>query len=103
MDGMREVLEELRSMRLEMRELRERIMLLEHGKQEDTLKKEVISKFNRNKKDIIKQRIFDLMDRFSIAEIKDIIVDQKKYCSKATFYRYVEELKKEQKPQESYI
>lgn len=67
----------------------------EYPIQHDPLKAEVINKFKRNKKRIIKKKILETIksETLSIPEIKEIIVDQYKYCSKASFYRYIEELK----------
>jgi hypothetical protein len=61
----------------------------------DPLKKEIINKLNRNKKELIKSKILELVDleRYSIPEIKEVLVDKEKYCSKATFYRYLDEIK----------
>jgi hypothetical protein len=60
------------------------------------LENEVISKFKRNKKRMIKNKILETIkdSALSIPEIKEVVVDQFKYCSKATFYRYIEELKR---------
>ncbi|MCK5026747.1 MAG: hypothetical protein KAS15_09195, partial [Nanoarchaeota archaeon] len=64
---------------------------------EDKLKKEVIHKFRRHKKEIIKNKIMESvrLKRVMLPELKEIIVDQMVYCSKATFYRYYDELRKE--------
>lgn len=64
---------------------------------EDKLKKEVIHKFRRHKKEIIKNKIMETvrLKRVMLPELKEIIVDQMVYCSKATFYRYYDELRKE--------
>ncbi len=61
----------------------------------DPLQAEVINKFKRNKKRLIKNKILETIKSriLSIPEIKEVIVDQNKYCSKASFYRYIEELK----------
>jgi len=61
----------------------------------DKLKQEMLSKVKRNRKGIIKTKILELIEteRYSIPEIKESIVDQDNYCSKATFYRYISELK----------
>lgn len=61
----------------------------------DRLKQEMISKVKRNRRSIIKAKILELIEteRYSIPEIKEVIVDHDKYCSKATFYRYISELK----------
>jgi DNA-binding transcriptional regulator WhiA len=62
----------------------------------DPLKAEIINKFRRNKKLMIKNKIIETIryTQLSVPEIKEIVVDQHNYCSKATFYRYIEELKK---------
>ena len=46
------------------------------------------------RKDLIKQKIIELANnqQLTIPEIKDILVDKEGYCSKATFYRYIERL-----------
>ena len=93
---------EFKKLHGDMEELKQRISRLETQPQ-DRLKVEVMTKFNRNKKNIIKKKIMDLMDRLEVAEIKDVIVDQQRYCSKATFYRYVEEIKKIEVKSEYYI
>jgi hypothetical protein len=61
----------------------------------DPLQAEVITKFKRNKRRLIKNKILETVKQkeLSIPEIKEIVVDQYKYCSKASFYRYIEELK----------
>lgn len=61
----------------------------------DPLRAEVITKFKRNKKLILKNKILEVIksNLLSIPELKDVIVDQYRYCSKASFYRYIEELK----------
>lgn len=61
------------------------------------LQKEVLTKFKRNKKRIIKNKILETIKfkNLSIPEIKEIIVDQMNYCSKASFYRYIEELNRQ--------
>jgi hypothetical protein len=59
------------------------------------LEKEVMKKFNRSKKDIIKHKILEVVktQQITIPELKEVIVDQEEYCSKASFYRYLEEIK----------
>ncbi len=53
----------------------------------------------RHKKEIILQEIMLQISTTNLAlkELKKEFVDRRKYCSKATFYRYVQELKKERK------
>jgi regulator of replication initiation timing len=54
-----------------------------------------IAKLNKKRKIIIQNRIHMLAGQnLPLPEIKDIIVEQEGLCSKATFYRYVEKLKK---------
>ncbi len=59
------------------------------------LEREVMKKFNRSKKYIIKHKILEVVKtrQVTIPELKEIIVDQEEYCSKASFYRYLEEMK----------
>ena len=66
-------------------------------KKEDKLKKEVMHKFRRHKKEMIKHKVMETIrtKRLLLPELKEIIVDQMAYCSKATFYRYYDELRKE--------
>jgi predicted RNase H-like nuclease (RuvC/YqgF family) len=60
------------------------------------LKNELMRGLSRNRKKLIKQRLLGLIEegKYSIPELKEIVVDEKNYCSKASFYRYIEELKK---------
>ncbi|MBN1502895.1 hypothetical protein JW930_05090 [Candidatus Woesearchaeota archaeon] len=57
----------------------------------------LIRKIKRNKRIIIKNRILELADekKYSLPEMKDVIVDHEKLCSKATFYRYADKLTQE--------
>jgi hypothetical protein len=65
----------------------------------DSLKEELLKSYERNKKNIIKQQILTEARKGSFTKIslRDIVVDQKKYCSKATFYRYLDELELERR------
>lgn len=67
----------------------------EMSSRKDPIKTEFVKKIQRNKKSIIKQKILDLISfkQLTVPELKEIIVDQNEYCSKASFYRYYEELK----------
>jgi hypothetical protein len=60
------------------------------------LEKEMQNKFNRNKRNILKHKILDIVGSRSITigELKDILVDEQAYCSRATFYRYLDSLVK---------
>lgn len=65
----------------------------------DPLEKEIIKSVAKNKKTIIKQKILAIASkqRTTSKNVKEIIVDKYRYCSKATFYRYLSELKRQQK------
>ena len=82
------------------RRLREEVSQLSRkveSNNEDKLKKEVMHKFRRHKKEMIKHKVIETarLKRMTLPELKEIIVDQMGYCSKATFYRYYDELRKE--------
>ena len=72
---------------------------------EERIEEEEIERFHlpkqaiKHKKEIIKQEILLQISTTNIAlkELKREFVDRRKYCSKASFYRYVKELKIEQK------
>jgi hypothetical protein len=51
---------------------------------------------SQNKKDWVKQKIMDVVERMDVDMIglKTRFVDEKKYCSRATLYRHVKELQK---------
>lgn len=58
----------------------------------------IIRRFNRKRKSIIQNRIQNLASRnLSISDIKEIIVEQEQLCSRASFYRYINNLKNKQK------
>ena len=56
----------------------------------------LLKKFNKKRRVITLNRIQALAsdNKLTISEIKEIIVENENLCSKATFYRYVEKLKK---------
>ena len=76
-------------------ELKKIIKELTNNQTKDLLKEDMLTKIKRNRKEIVKAKILELVqtERYSIPEIKDIVVDRDNYCSKATFYRYISELK----------
>lgn len=61
----------------------------------DTLKEEFLRRFNKNKKQLIQQKIIESVKikPTNVADLKYYIVDQLRYCSKASFYRYITEMK----------
>jgi len=67
----------------------------ELNQQRDPLKREVLKRFSRKRRELVKSKIKELIAGRSIelAELKDLIVDSLAYCSKASFYRYMDELK----------
>ena len=76
-------------------ELEDTIKKLVNNQSKDLLKEDMLTKIKRNRKEIVKARILELIqtERYSIPEIKDIVVDRDNYCSKATFYRYISDIK----------
>lgn len=77
----------------ENKELKE--LVLSNRQTGDPLQKEVLTTYRRNKKRLIKNKILEAIKNkpLAIPEVKEIIVDRHAYCSKASFYRYLEELK----------
>ena len=63
-------------------------------KRKDPLKAEVLRKFNRGKRELIKQKMVEAVTAkpMKVSDLKYYLVDQLGYCSKASFYRYIEEL-----------
>lgn len=66
---------------------------------EKGLTAQVMRKVSRNKKSLIKRRIIEIAtnEELSLSELKEIVVDEQGLCSKATFYRYFDDLKKKGK------
>jgi len=64
---------------------------------DDGLKSDLLKSYQRNRKNIIKQQILGEIRKgeYTKISLRDLIVEQKKYCSKASFYRYIEELELE--------
>ncbi|MFO7710180.1 MAG: hypothetical protein R6V53_00260 [Candidatus Woesearchaeota archaeon] len=92
-DSMRQNQELIAMLREENKELKEELRALKTQKPQG-LQKEVMRKFKRKQKDIIKGKIIEIAQGrdLRIAELKEMIVDDHEYCSKATFYRYIQEL-----------
>ena len=61
-----------------------------------SLKTKLIQGFDRNKKRILTKKILDVIaeKQLTLPELKTLVVDELGYCSKASFYRYFEALKK---------
>lgn len=58
-----------------------------------------ITRFGLDKKAVIKAKILEIIEHAPVVlpRLKEIIVDQQQYCSKASFYRYFEELQREER------
>lgn len=65
----------------------------------DILEKEAVKEVNLNRREIIKKKIEEELKQRELGakELKILFVDELEYCSKATFYRYLESLRKEQR------
>jgi hypothetical protein len=63
------------------------------------LEKDLLNKYEKNKKIILKNNILNeiLSKELTKSQLKQIIVEEKNYCSKASLYRYLEELEREKK------
>lgn len=87
------LIRENQELRKELRELRDKI----DNNKTDKLQSEVMRTFKKKKKDLVKRKIFDIINTTpcSLAQLKELIVDEHQYCSKATFYRYFDEIQKE--------
>lgn len=67
----------------------------------NALKEEIIDSMNKNKRIVIKSKIKDIIrqNKHSTNELKKLIVEKLKYCSRATFYRYMSEMKRSEEIQ----
>ena len=76
------------------RVVKETVKELSGPDREDPLKNEVLKRFRRNRKELVQRKILEMVGSRAteLPELKDIIVDNYRYCSKATFYRYFNEL-----------
>ncbi|MBI2545677.1 hypothetical protein HYV81_00690 [Candidatus Woesearchaeota archaeon] len=72
-----------------------RDMKPEQPRKESKLQAQLMKKIDKNRKNLIKQKIKDIVSvrSMSLPELKEIIVDENGYCSKATFYRYIDEMR----------
>ena len=62
----------------------------------DPLREHVIKKFPKRRKQVVLNKILELVARkeSTLTELKAVMVDELNYCSRASFYRYVDYLKK---------
>ena len=94
-EKIQELVNQNRELKGEIYELKDTIKKLNITHNKDLLKEDMLSRIKRNRKGLVKAKIIELVqvERYSIPEIKEIVVDRDNYCSKATFYRYVNELR----------
>lgn len=61
---------------------------------DNNLEMEFLRKLKRNKKNVIKSKILEYIqtEKMNRSQLKSLIVDQLKYCSKASLYRYLKEM-----------
>lgn len=71
----------------------QKVVSLRHQR-DSNLEIEFLRKLKRNKKNIIKSKILDLIknEQMNKSQLKSLIVDQLNYCSKASLYRYLKEM-----------
>ncbi len=79
--------------------LREMNVYQQHQSPASRQEDDSVARFGIDKKTLIKAKILEAVDHAPIAlpRLKELMVDQQRYCSKASFYRYFEELKREEK------
>jgi hypothetical protein len=63
---------------------------------ENGLHAQILRRVDRNRKSLIKKKILSIVStqELSLPELKDIIVNEQQLCSKASFYRYFEDMKR---------
>jgi septal ring factor EnvC (AmiA/AmiB activator) len=79
------------------REIKRLVMEAVGEAKRPSLKAKIIQRFDRNKKQILTKKILDTIagKELTLPELKTKVVDELRYCSKASFYRYFKELKRE--------
>ena len=65
-------------------------------RKKDPLKEQVIKKFPKRRKQVVLSKILEQVSlrESTVTELKDVMVDELNYCSRASFYRYLDYLKK---------
>jgi threonyl-tRNA synthetase len=97
-EDMNSLVEALLALKEEQEALKEAVGRLEPKQmpKQEVFRQEVISQAERHKKGLLKQKIVEQLELGkSVPEAKETLVDHQKYCSKASFYRYIEELKRD--------
>ena len=92
------LMEENQRLRQDLTQLRQEVR---GAPAQSPLQDEVMRKYKRKRPDLIKSKIIDVAQKREIPlpELKEIIVDEHRYCSRATFYRYVNKIVSEGKAQ----
>lgn len=85
------------------RELDEKIASLDsrkevaHAGYKQSFKEKIVKKLTKNSKDYVKSIIVSLIQKYekvSALQLREIVVDEQKLCSKSSFYRILEEVEK---------
>lgn len=82
------------------RELDDKIALLEGRKEvgyRQSFKEKVIKNLTKKSKDYVKSVLISLIQKYEMAsalQLREIVVDEQKLCSKSSFYRILEEVEK---------
>jgi len=66
------------------------------GKRKDPIKEQLLNKYSRKRKDVVMAKILELsaQKEYKLSELRTVIVEDLGYSSRASFYRYIELLKK---------
>ena len=82
------------------RELDDKIASLEGRKEvgyRQSFKEKVVKKLTKNSKDYVKSVIVSLIQKYekvSALQLREIVVDEQRLCSKSSFYRILEEVER---------
>ncbi len=89
-----QLMNKISSLEQENLSLKQQILNNQKRQKEDPIEKEIISQISTHRSRFIKSKIIEQISLGSIttSRLKQIIVTEKKYCSKSTFYRYLSEL-----------
>jgi len=79
-------------------QFRERIKTLQKPPKQPTIKERIIQKITSNSKNYVKTVILSYIEKYqkvSALQLKEMLVDEQKLCSKSSFYRLLQELEQE--------
>ena len=62
----------------------------------DVLKEQLLQRYTRKRREIVMDKILEVVAyrELTLPELKTIIVDENSYCSRSSFYRYVDFLRR---------